>query len=72
MLKKSPKRGNYSYERNERIVYNDKLKRIGFFYLGINIEKVVYNVVNIDLLLHPRIYEEGMLLEKPERSMIYD
>ena len=43
-------------------MYNDKLKRIGFFYLGINIEKVVYNVVKVDLLLHPRIYEEGMLL----------
>ena len=45
------------------MVYN-KLKRTGFFSIGIDTEKMVYNVVT--MLKHPRIYEEVALLEKPE------
>lgn len=31
LQKKSPVKGSCSYERKEKIVYNDKLKRSGFF-----------------------------------------
>ena len=49
--KKGPKGGSRSYERNERIVCTDKLKRIILFCLGVNIEKVVYSVVIVDLVI---------------------
>ena len=48
---KTPPRGAITIMRRvKRIVYNNKLKRIGFFLLRISVEKGVYNVVILDFL----------------------